>query len=257
MKQHQLIAGGRRLAAASWGQIEASRLTIVMMHGGLDCTSTWKDLPQKLHAATGLPVLSYDRYGYGRSERLAEMRTRDYRFEESGPSFAEVLEQSGIGKAILFGHSDGGAMAVLAAAAHPQRVRAVCACSPTVALDLPMVRAMAQARVAFETGALRDRLMRHHGDNTDAMFWGWYTPWSEEASVEWSMHRQIAQVQCPVSAVFGEDDEYGWRVSAGAFIAHGTMPLEITALSGVGHHPQQQAQATVLDVLERLVAKLG
>jgi pimeloyl-ACP methyl ester carboxylesterase len=256
MEQHEFMAGGHRLAATSWGRIEANRPTLVLMHGGLDCTSTWKDLPESLQAATGFPVLSYDRYGYGRSARLAGTRSRDYRHLEAGPTFAEVLQQAGIRRAVLFGHSDGGAMAILAAAAHPQLIEAVCACSPTVALDLPMVRAIGQARQAFEAGGLRERLARHHGDNTDAMFWGWYAPWSDEAAVHWSMHEQIAAARCPVSAVFGEEDEYGWRVSAGALIAHASMPLEISALPGIGHHPQLQARAVVLDVVQRLLAKL-
>lgn len=256
MQQHDVVAGGHRLSAWSWGQIDGTRPVIVMLHGGLDCTSTWKDLPQVIADTTQLPVLSYDRWGYGGSDALTGGRERSYRVEESGPVFGELLRHFGIGRALLFGHSDGGAMAILAAAAHPQLIEAVCACSPTVALDLPMVRAIGQARQAFEAGGLRERLARHHGDNTDAMFWGWYAPWSDEAAVHWSMHEQIAAARCPVSAVFGEEDEYGWRVSAGALIAHASMPLEISALPGIGHHPQLQARAVVLDVVQRLLAKL-
>lgn len=53
--------------------------------------------------------------------------------------------------------------------------------------------------------------MRHHGENTDAMFWGWYEPWADERAAQWSTHTQIVAATCPVSAVFGSDDEHGWR----------------------------------------------
>jgi pimeloyl-ACP methyl ester carboxylesterase len=251
VQEHQFTAGGHRLGARTWGSIDGSRPVVVMLHGGLDCTSTWKDLPEAIAAATGMPVLSYDRWGYGTSDALTAGRVRDYRHEEAGPVFGDLLRHFGIGSAILFGHSDGGAMAVLAAAAHPEVVRAVCACSPTIALDLHMVRAMAGARQAFEHGGLRGRLMRHHGAKTDAMFWGWHGPWSTEDATHWSMAEQIGAVSCPVAALFGQADNYGWRTSARALVDYGTMPLEVTALPGIAHDPQHKARDAVLAALQR------
>jgi len=122
MKEHELFAGGHRLAATTWGDVGNGQPSIVMMHGGLDCITTWKDLPQGLAEASGWPVLAYDRYGYGRSERLVGGREPSYRREEAGPVLGEVLRHFGIQEALMFGHSDGGAMSVLAAAAHPELV---------------------------------------------------------------------------------------------------------------------------------------
>jgi len=257
MEPHLLVAGGRSLAATAWGRIDSEAPVIVMMHGGLDCTSTWKDLPEAIARASGLAVLSYDRWGYGGSEAYVGRRERSYRFEESGPVFAEVLRHFGIRHSVVFGHSDGGAMGLLAAAAHPDAVRGVCACSPTVALDLPMVRAMASARQAFEHGGLREKLVRHHGDKTDAMFWAWYEPWADEAAVAWSMAKQVAEVRCPVAALFGQDDDYGWRASARLLVDHGRMPLGLTAIPAVGHDPQHRARAQVLAALARVASAAG
>lgn len=253
MQQHEFVAGGHRLSASSWGDLDAGGPVVVMLHGGLDCTSTWRNLPQAIAETTGLAVLSYDRWGYGGSDALTAIRERSYRFEESGPVFAEVLRHFRIDSAVLFGHSDGGAMSLLAAAAHPRAVRAVCACSPTISLDLHMVRGMEVARQAFERGGLRERLMRHHGEKTDAMFWGWHAPWSTEDAVLWSMAEQLGGVRCPVAALFGQADPYGWRPSATALVTHGTMPLEVTALPGVGHDPQHKASDVVLSALHRLL----
>jgi pimeloyl-ACP methyl ester carboxylesterase len=257
-EDHRFVAGGRSLAARSWGRIGGDAPVVVMLHGGLDCTATWKDLPEAIVARTGLAVLSYDRWGYGRSEAHEGHRDRSYRFAESGPVFGEVLQHFGIRRAVLFGHSDGGAMAVLAAAAHPQSVLGVCACSPTIAVDLHMVRAMGSAREAFEHGGLRDKLARFHGEHTDSMFWAWFHAWADEKAVDWTMAPQVAQVRCPVAALFGQADVYGWRPSARVLVEHGSMPLEITALPGVGHDPQHRARPAVLAALARLLeAALG
>jgi len=198
MKEHELFAGGHRLAATTWGDVGNGQPTIVMMHGGLDCITTWKDLPQALAEASGWPVLAYDRFGYGRSERLVGGREPSYRREEAGPVLGEVLRHFGIRQALMFGHSDGGAMSLLAAAAHPGLVCGVLACSPTIALDQFMVDAMSGARRAFEHEGLRDKLKRHHGDNTDTMFWGWYEPWASPSALQWDMSNVGGKVQIQV-----------------------------------------------------------
>jgi pimeloyl-ACP methyl ester carboxylesterase len=99
--------------------------------------------------------------------------------------------------------------------------------------------------------------MRHHGDSTDAMFWGWYAPWASPQALQWDMSAELAAVRCPVSVLFGNDDEYGWRPSAMALFRHGLMPLEVTALPGVGHHPQQRARGETLDMLQRLLHRMS
>jgi pimeloyl-ACP methyl ester carboxylesterase len=253
MQTHDFYATGHRLAATTWGRVDPAQPTIVMLHGGLDCTSTWKDLPVAIVEATGLTVLSYDRYGYGRSEKSASLRGREYRHEESGPAFADLLGHFGIRRAVLFGHSDGGAIAVLAAAKHPAVVQGVCLCVPTVAIDLCMVQAMERAGAAFESGDLRARLARHHGDNTDTMFRNWFGAWCDPDAVHWSMAEEIAAVKCPVSALFGREDEYGWRASASALFEHGTMGLELTMLPAVGHHPHHRARDETLNMLKGLL----
>jgi pimeloyl-ACP methyl ester carboxylesterase len=157
----------------------------------------------------------------------------------------------------MFGHSDGGAMSLLAAAAHPETVLGICACSPTVALDLHMVRAMTGARDAFERGGLREKLMRHHGEKTDSMFWAWYEPWADESAVQWSMAAEVAAVRCPVAALFGQADDYGWRAGARLLVDHGQMSLEVHALAGIGHDPQHRARPQVLGALLRVVQAAG
>jgi pimeloyl-ACP methyl ester carboxylesterase len=71
------------------------------------------------------------------------------------------------------------------------------------------------------------------------------------------MSAEVAAVRCPVSVLFGNDDEYGWRPSAISLFRHGLMPLEVTALPGVGHHPQQRARGETMDMLQRLLHRMN
>jgi pimeloyl-ACP methyl ester carboxylesterase len=157
----------------------------------------------------------------------------------------------------MFGHSDGGAMSVLAATAHPDVVCGVLVCSPTIVINQFMIDAMSGACRAFEHEGLREKLICHHGDNTDAMFWGWYEPWVGQEALQWNMSTEIAAVRCPVSALFGSDDEYGWRPSAEALMRHGHMPLEVMALPGGSHHPQHRERDETIGMLRRLLGRMS
>ncbi len=102
MQQHEFAADGHRLSASSWGNVDGSRPVVVMLDGGVDCTTTWRDLPQAIAEITGLAVLSYDRFWVtaGRTRGCE----RNYRFKEAGPVFGEVLRHFGTTRAVLFGH---------------------------------------------------------------------------------------------------------------------------------------------------------
>ena len=52
--------------------------TVVMLHEGLGCITQWRDLPDRIHSTTGLPVVSYDRSGYGRSPAGAKRYTATF-----------------------------------------------------------------------------------------------------------------------------------------------------------------------------------
>ena len=256
-REQMIVAGGRQLRTASFGKFEADCLTLVLMHGGLDCIATWKDFPKALHIATGLSVLAYDRWGYGGSERLEGRRSPDYRRQEAGPTLGEVLRHFGIRRAVLVGHSDGGAMALLAAAAHPEIVRGVLGLAPQLLMHPVCEQCMQAARQAFEAGDLRQRLARYHGDNTESMFYGWYGAWCSAEGAAWSMVRELGEVSCTTSVIFGLDDEYGHKPHLEVLIPAFNAPLEILTLSACGHHPHHQARAEVLAAVQRLLGRIG
>ena len=80
----------------------------------------------------------------------------------------------GIVRPWLFGHSDGGTIALLHAARHP--AAGVVAVAPHLFVEEVSVKSIELARDAFESSDLRARLARHHAD-PDSAFRGWNDVW--------------------------------------------------------------------------------
>ncbi|RYZ18498.1 MAG: alpha/beta hydrolase, partial [Sphingobacteriales bacterium] len=113
-------------------QLHTSRLylypgrpTIVFLHDSLGCIALWRDFPQRLGAATQCNVFLYDRQGYGRSEPFRSVLRKDDYLEREVDVLMQVLDHAGIAEPVLFGHSDGGTIALLAAAANPLGIAGV------------------------------------------------------------------------------------------------------------------------------------
>src|SRR5437588_3173426 len=98
---------GRHLETKWIPAAVADRPAIVMLHEGLGSVALWKDFPTQVASRTGCGVFVYSRYGHGNSDRLTEKRAVDHLHNEAELVLPEVLNQAGITRPILLGHSDG------------------------------------------------------------------------------------------------------------------------------------------------------
>ncbi len=89
----------------------------MLLHEGLGCVELWRDVPDRLAAATGWGVFAYSRFGYGQSDPTALPRPMDYMQQEALTILPQVLREAGIRQAVLLGHSDGGSIAAIYAGA--------------------------------------------------------------------------------------------------------------------------------------------
>ena len=95
------------------GRRPAEAPTLVLLHEGLGCVALWRDVPERLAAATGCGVFAYSRFGYGRSDAVTLPRPLSYMHDEARQVLPRVLDAAGIERAILLGHSDGGSIAAI------------------------------------------------------------------------------------------------------------------------------------------------
>jgi pimeloyl-ACP methyl ester carboxylesterase len=196
------------------GARDVSRPLIVFLHEGLGSLSLWKEFPQQLCEAAGCRGLVYSRPGYGRSTPRAAEEAWGVDFlhrqaHEVLPALFDALDIDSESKPPwLFGHSDGGSIALLYAAAHPARVSGLVVLAPHIMVEELAVTSITKAREAYLETDMRKRLAKHHAD-PDSAFWGWNDIWLHPPFKEWSIEQEIQSITCPLLAVQGLEDEYG------------------------------------------------
>ena len=92
MTPGEIILHGRRLETARWGPGPDRAPTLVLLHEGLGCVALWRDVPERLAAATGLSVFAYSRFGHGRSDPAPLPRSMTYMHDEALDVLPRVLD---------------------------------------------------------------------------------------------------------------------------------------------------------------------
>ncbi len=247
----ELVVDGQRIEVARHGPRASGSPTVVFLHEGLGCVSMWRDFPKRLGERLGLGVLVNSRAGYGRSDAVPLPRPLDYMQREGRETLPALLDACGIEKAFLFGHSDGASIALVHAGTPRAEGRIVGLVleAPHVFSEPISTESIARTRLAFETGDLRAKLLRHHGDNVDCAFWGWNRAWLDPEFAKWTIEPYVERVTVPTLVIQGEDDEYGTlrQIEAIERLARGRV--ERVVLPRVGHSPHRDAPEAVLDAV--------
>jgi len=248
-----IVVAGRpqRLEYAWVGAARADAPVIVFLHEGLGSLAMWKDFPQALCTAAGARGLVFSRYGYGRStpRPATEKWPVEFMHAQAEQVLPAFFANVGLDRpAWLYGHSDGGSIALLYAAAFPERVAGVVAVAAHVFVEDVSVASIEAARVAYVGTDLRQRLARFHAD-PDSAFGGWNDIWLDPAFRAWNIEDCLPRIRCPVLAVQGEDDEYGTMAQIDA-IARRVPHARLLKLAACGHLPQR-------DQPERLIAAVA
>ena len=205
------VNGVRLEVARLSGAAGGNRAPIVFLHEGLGSVSMWRDWPASVCAAAGRDGFVYSRRGYGRSGPIPDVRGSgrlgpDYMHREGLEVLPELLRVLGLEAPVLLGHSDGGTIALIYAARFP--VAACVVMAPHVIVEDLSVQSITQAREAYQSGGLRQRLTRYHED-VDVAFWQWNDIWLSPAFRDFDIRDECRRIEAPVLAIQGEDDPYG------------------------------------------------
>jgi pimeloyl-ACP methyl ester carboxylesterase len=225
---------------------------LIFLHDSLGATSTWREFPRRLAERVQLRAMSYDRRGYGRSDPFGESpRTPAYLEDEV---LVALIDALGIEHAALFGHSDGGSIALLAAAIAAERIARVVTEGAHVFVEERTLDGIREAQQTFATTDLAQRLVRHHGDKVDRVVAAWIDTWLTPEYRDWNIERYVSRIACPVLAIQGEDDEYGTPAQVDAIVTGATPNARGMMIPGVGHTPHREAEALVLDAAADFIA---
>ncbi len=238
------------------GRGSSSTPAILLLHEGLGSVSAWRSFPADLAERTGWRVVAYSRRGYGASDAVALPRPVSFMHDEAIDELPHVLDALELTRPVILGHSDGGSIALIVAAHHPERTRALILEAPHVFVEDISVASIARMKVAYETRDLRARLARFHGDNVDIAFRGWNDVWLNPDFRAWNIEALLPRVHCPTLIIQGENDEYGTLAQVDAISRQVGGPTHIRVLTDCGHAPHHAHRGPVLDEIDGFLRTL-
>ena len=225
---------------------------MVFLHEGLGSVAMWKDFPQRLCDALGCRGLVYSRPGYGRSTPRPpdEVWGLDFMHRQAHEVLPALLHALGVAEPIwLFGHSDGGSITLLHAAAYSDQVAGAVVMAPHIVVENCSITSIEQAAHAYTHADLRQRLAAYH-DDPDSAFFGWNRAWLDPRFRDWSIAHELSAIACPLLAVQGLDDVYGTLAQIRG-IAERVPQTRLLELAHCGHSPHRdQPEALIAAVAE-------
>ena len=168
-KMNTLVVDDVSLEVKWIGLAESQKPVLVFLHEGLGCVALWRDFPEKLcdSWASGAWHLAAKDMAH---QTPSPCPGQCFMHHEGLTVLPKVFDAAGIDQAILIGHSDGGSISLINAGvcrtpeSKPSRLAA------HVFNEDITVQSIAEAKIAYETTNLRERLAKYHGDNVDCAF---------------------------------------------------------------------------------------
>ena len=231
--------------------------TLVFLHEGLGCVGLWKGFPERLAARTGLGALVYSRLGYGRSDPVKKPLSPGYHLTEASAVLPRVLDEAGVTRAILIGHSDGGTIAIVhLGCGRGGRIDGVIVMATHVFNEDITIEGIRAAQVDYETTDIREKLARYHGENVDWAFWSWNQVWLSPEFRDWNVENCLPGITVPILVIQGEDDHYGSVAQVTAIARQVSGPAETLMVPDCGHSPHLEKPEEVLDAMANFIARL-
>lgn len=235
------------------GALQSRHPVVVFLHEGLGSVAQWKDFPADFCRQNGFTGLVFSRYGYGQStpRPAPERWPTTFLQQQAYDVLPAFFGQLGLTRPWLFGHSDGGSIALLYAARFPQAVSGIVVVAPHILVEDITIKGIEQVRASYLSTDLPSRIGRYHAD-PDSAFWGWNDVWLDPAFRAWNMEDQLPLITCPLMAVQGEGDEYGSLEQIHGIqrkVAH----AQLLVLAQCGHSPHRDQPAALTQAVAQFM----
>jgi pimeloyl-ACP methyl ester carboxylesterase len=237
---------GGRVFVRRWAAGHGERHPIILLHDSLGSVEQWRDFPDALAAATGADVIAYDRLGFGRSAQRTRRPSVDFISEEAVTFFPPIRRALGITRFSLFGHSVGGAMALVIAASQDGACRAVITEAAQAFVEPRTLAGIRSAKAQFCVPDQFEKLVRWHRDKARWVLDAWTEVWLSPEFSSWDIDRYLLEVTCPVLAIHGDSDEFGSVEFPRRITSKVKGLAELAILAHCGHVPHRERKAEVL-----------
>ncbi len=254
---------GWQTARLEWGPVELRAIgarrgdlpVLVFLHEGLGAAAHWKDFPDAVAAATGLPAIVYSRYGYGGSGPAPLPRPVAYMHVEGQEVLPALLAALDIERPILVGHSDGASIALIHAAMPERNPLALVLEAPHVFVEDLSLAGIRDAKTAYEAGSLKSALERWHQD-VEGAFRGWNDIWLNPDFRAWNIEGVLKMIRCPILQIQGRDDAYGTAAQLQSIEVEAGGPVQTVMLDACGHAPHRDQRAAVEQAMTAFIRRV-
>jgi len=226
-----------------------NRPTLLFLHDSWGCIELWGDFPDKVMKLSGLNGLLYDRRGYGQSAPFAIQQRNEFYLHDEAHELIEVLDFCGIQQAVIYGHSDGATIALLAAALYPERIKGLILEGAHSFIEDSGKAAVLETRERAKGNGLLASLEKYHGDKTPELFRLWHETWLSDYFARWTIVPLLSDISCPVLAFQGENDEFGSVEQLNVLKREINQPVTLAEIHSAGHTPRKEAEKETLKLI--------
>ncbi|MDM1524114.1 alpha/beta hydrolase [Empedobacter falsenii] len=190
-------------------EINPERPTLIFLHDSLGCTQLWRDFPKEVAEKSNCNLFIYDRKGYGKSSPFTIDRRELTYMHDEADFLNQLVNHFNFKEIILFGHSDGGTIALLYAAKYHKNLKGIVVVGSHVIVEEITLNGIRAAKIAYAETNLKERLRKYHGDNTQKVFEMWTETWLRTDFVNFDIREELKNIKCPTLVIQGIDDEFG------------------------------------------------
>ncbi|HAA22688.1 MAG TPA: alpha/beta hydrolase, partial [Cytophagales bacterium] len=130
-------------------------------------------------------------------------RESGYLEQEALEVLPTLIKALGISQPVVYGHSDGGSIALIYAAHHA--TRALVTEAAHVKVEAETLAGIRQAQTMEQLPA---KLSKYHGPKAHQLVADWIRIWLAEGYRDWSIEALLPQITCPTLVLQGAQDEY-------------------------------------------------
>jgi pimeloyl-ACP methyl ester carboxylesterase len=239
---------------------------LVLVHGFTGSSLDWSSVVEPL--ATDRQVVTFDHRGHGESPNTGDAST--YTFDQLVVDMTVLLDDLGLERFDLLGHSMGGIVSMRYTLTHPERVRSLVlmdTAAGTAADNAEMMRAGIELVRTQGTSALYDLLQGFLGEGevADAQRVAMktkltqmdpvaFTELGEELITYPSILDRLAGLEIPTTVIVGVND-HGLRGAADDLAA--TIPgAQLVVIPEAAHSPQEENRDAWLAAVEQHLARV-
>lgn len=223
---------------------------LLFLHEALGSIAQWKDFPNQLGNTLGLPTTLVEMKGYGFSSAYTDTRHADYLHRFAWDDLPQII--AGLApqeKLIFVGHSDGGSIALLFAAKHPEKIAGVVTLAAHIRNEKETREGIPPAVEAFESGKLKG-LEIYHGDKTEKLFYDWADTWLADFFHDWNIEKDINGIAVPGLIMQGNEDQYGTAAQVKEISNCFNAPVTQLLIPDCGHAPHHEQRETVISAIQ-------